>query len=174
MAKRTASEVWAALEDQAEDQAMDDEMEAVLAMTPEERRRELRSRGVDLEKVDAEAAAVAAAAVAAAAAEQAAARRKRRRLVLALPLAASLAAGAAVAVNFASSSLPVGAGAPVSTPMIRAEALRREARDACDGRDRRTCLDKLDQARALDPKGDATPEVQSLRHSAGDPASRVP
>jgi hypothetical protein len=54
-------------------------------------------------------------------------------------------------------------------PPVRAAALRQEAREACQERTWSTCLDKLNEARALDPSGDQPPDVQSLRRSAGDP-----
>jgi hypothetical protein len=51
MTKRTDKEVWQTLEGQA----VDDEIEAVLAMTPEQRRRELLAAGFDLADVHARA-----------------------------------------------------------------------------------------------------------------------
>jgi len=55
MATRSASELWAALEEVTIENEIDAEMDAVLAMTPEERRRELVEAGFDLEKVHAQA-----------------------------------------------------------------------------------------------------------------------
>ena len=162
--KRSASELWEALEDQA----MDDEMEAVLAMTPEERRRELREAGFDLERVDAQADALGAAP--APPAQVMVPRPKRLRVAVVLPLAAAVAAGAAVIVHVASSLAPVSAARPPA--IIRADALRQDARNACGAQVWRACLDKLNEAKALDPAGDEAPEVQALRRAAGDPAGR--
>jgi hypothetical protein len=55
MAKRTASERWAALEALTTEDEIDAEMEAVLAMTPEQRRKELETAGFDMKKVAADA-----------------------------------------------------------------------------------------------------------------------
>ncbi len=55
MATRSASELWAALEDMTLENEIDAEMDAVLAMTPEERRHELVDAGFDLEEVHAQA-----------------------------------------------------------------------------------------------------------------------
>lgn len=162
MSKRSASDLWAALEDQA----LDDEMEAVPAMTPEERRRELREAGFDLEKVHADADALFAEPARPAAVVVL---PRKRRLGVALLVAAALAAGVAVVVHSSTPDL-VGHGRD-DAPGLRAAGLRREARDACGARSWQTCLDKLNQARALDPDGDEAPEVQSLRRSAGDPAT---
>jgi hypothetical protein len=49
MPKRTPEETWAALQEQVADDLMDE----VLAMTPEEIRRELAAAGFDLSKSDA-------------------------------------------------------------------------------------------------------------------------
>jgi hypothetical protein len=169
--KRSASELWAALEDEA----MDDEMEAVLAMTPEERRRELREAGIDLERVHAQADALGAAPAPPAPAPLAPVtvlRPKRLRVAVVVPAAVALAAGLAVVVNLATSPAPVAAHRPPEPPAVRAEALRQAARDACQAQTWQTCLDKLNEAKALDPGGDESPEVQALRRSAGEPADR--
>ncbi len=160
MTKRTPNEVWAALEEGAQEA----EMEAVLAMSPEERRRELREAGFDLEKVHAQADALGAAP---APPEPAARVRPRRlRLAVVIPLAAALAAAVALVVKSALPPAPVAEGRPDSPSELRAAALRREARQACDARSWPTCLDKLNEARALDPSGDQAPEVQSWRSAA--------
>jgi hypothetical protein len=164
--KRSASELWEALEDQA----MDDEMEAVLAMTPEERRQELRAAGFDLERVNAHADALGAAPTPPA--QVTVPRPKRLRVAVVLPLAAAIASGAAVIVRVATSPVYVAAPRPADPAIVRAEALRQEAREACGAQSWQACLDKLNEARALDPGGDEAPEVQALRRAAGDPAGR--
>lgn len=50
------------------------------------------------------------------------------------------------------------------TPRDRAETLRADARDLSDHGQWKACLDRLDEARALDPAGDDDPDVQRLRH----------
>jgi hypothetical protein len=114
MSKRTYKEIWQTLEGQA----VDDEFEAVLAMTPEERRRELFAAGFDLADVRARADALGA------------------------------------------------AHPPSETPAVHAATLRREARDACDTQAWGACLEKLNEAQALDPEGDTAPDVQAMRRSA--------
>jgi hypothetical protein len=163
MTKRTDSELWDALEEDA----IDDEMEAVLAKTPEERRRDLREAGFDLEKVHAQADALVA--EPARPAKVVVLRPWRKRVAIALSTAAALAAGIGVMVQM-STPVIVGHGRP-DDPPVRAEALRRDARDACGARRWPICLDRLNQARALDPAGDEAPEIQALRRSAGDPAA---
>ena len=163
MTKLSDAELWDALDEAT----MDDEMEAVLAMSPEERRRELREAGVDLEKLHAQADALGAAP---ARPEPVAAPRPRRwRLAVGVPVAIALAACVALVVNSALGPTPVAAHRPADLPGVRAAALRQEAREACEARRWPTCLDKLNEARALDPSGDQAPDVQSLRRSAGDP-----
>jgi hypothetical protein len=164
MTKLTDSELWDALEEEA----VDDEMEAVLAKTPEERRRDLREAGFDLEKVHAQADALVAEPTRPA--KVIVLRPWRKRLAIALPTAAALAAGIALVVNLSTPEL-VGHGRPDDPPGVRAETLRRDARDACGARSWKICLDRLNEARALDPGGDQTPEIQALRRSAGDPAT---
>jgi hypothetical protein len=151
MTKLSAGELWAALDEAT----MDAEMERVLGLTPEERRRELREAGFDLEKVHAQADALG----------RTGRRPKRMRPAIAIPAAVALAAGVALAVNLASSPAPV-AHPRIEPPSTPAGALRQEAREACDARGWQACLDKLNEARAIDPGGDQTPEVQSLRQLA--------
>jgi len=92
MPRRTPEETLAAIEEQA----ADDEMEEVLAMTPEERRAELRAAGFDLAAGDAQADALRAAALGAPSAVTAI--RPRRAWRLTMLAAASLALLAALAV----------------------------------------------------------------------------
>ncbi len=54
------------------------------------------------------------------------------------------------------------------SPLDRARSLRAEAAKQCDERAWRECLKSLDDARALDPIGDGSPEVRALRGKAED------
>jgi hypothetical protein len=170
MAKRTDRQVWAALEEDA----LDAEMDAVLAMTPEERRRELKAAGFDLDKVHAQADAIGAELAPQAAAKpmqparMTIMRPKRRRMVIIVPVVIALAAGIAVVVSPYVTDQGVSAHRPDDTPIERARALREQARDDCDARRWEACLQKLDDARALDPQGDGAEDVQSTRRTAGD------
>ena len=57
----------------------------------------------------------------------------------------------------------------------RAEPVRRLALEKCAAADWKNCVDGLDEAKRLDPAGDARPEVQRARQAAGDPVkSPVP
>jgi RNA polymerase sigma factor (sigma-70 family) len=55
---------------------------------------------------------------------------------------------------------------PEPTPVERARALRAEAEQACQRSQWQPCLDRLDEARRLDPAGDSSPEVTGLRERA--------
>jgi hypothetical protein len=50
------------------------------------------------------------------------------------------------------------------SPAKRAAELRREALAACDAQRYRECQERLDDARALDPDGEQSPEVKARRH----------
>jgi hypothetical protein len=155
MTKRSATDLWDALNDAT----VDAELERVLAMTPEERRRELVATGVDLDQVRARADAVVASipGVPADASSPA----------VAHPPPVTLAPHRESRAT-ASVPAPVGPQPPTPTAASRAESLRRDAREACAKRSWQTCLDKLDEARTIDPAGDQVPAVQALRRSAGD------
>jgi DNA-directed RNA polymerase specialized sigma24 family protein len=60
------------------------------------------------------------------------------------------------------------------TPEERAAALRANAAHACGAAQWQECLDKLDQARELDPDGDQDPKVQELRARAHAGISPAP
>jgi hypothetical protein len=206
MTKRRATDLWDALDDAT----VDAELEKVLAMTPEERRRELVAGGLDLDQVRARADAVVAslsgaptvpplpavahspavaplptvaplpavahsppvALVPLRASRATRAPWKRLRPTVVVSLGVAAAAGFALVIATASAPSPrggpIGVPSPTSTPASRVESLRRDAREACSKRSWQTCLDKLDEARTLDPKGDEAPAVQALRRSAGD------
>jgi hypothetical protein len=169
MTKRSDTEVWKALEkltlETELDADFDAEMKAVLAMSPEERRRELLEAGFDLDKVHAQADALGAAPVqpgATPVAPVTALRPKRRPSFVIVPMAFALAAGVALVVESVLPPAPVARPHPELSPAVQAAALRKEARDACEARSWPVCLDKLNEARALDPDGDRAPEVQAL------------
>jgi hypothetical protein len=199
MTKRTAKEIWDALEEAT----LDAEMESVLAMTPEERERELEEAGFDLEKVRAESdaffetlqamptataeppTALAVEPAPAPAAESVSApvpappnvvpltpRTRWFRPAAVISAGLAFAASVGVVVQLASSPLPVGSPPPPRTPEQRALAIRRDATDECRREHWKDCLDGLDEARALDPKGDEVPEVQDLRKMAGERVGR--
>lgn len=56
--------------------------------------------------------------------------------------------------------------APAPEWAQHAMGLRRAARAACDARDGAKCRALLDEARAIDPRGDEAPDVQALRRLA--------
>lgn len=53
-------------------------------------------------------------------------------------------------------------------PEERARSLRRAALEECKNQRFRRCIDGLDRARALDPKGDETSDVREARRVAGE------
>ncbi|MBK6516459.1 MAG: sigma-70 family RNA polymerase sigma factor [Polyangiaceae bacterium] len=63
----------------------------------------------------------------------------------------------------APSPAPTGRVAP--SPLERAAELRREALRTCEA-EPKACIDKLDEAKRLDPAGDASREVQGARRAA--------
>jgi hypothetical protein len=62
---------------------------------------------------------------------------------------------------------------PSPTPLQRAVALRDTAFAACAAAEWKTCRDKLDEARRLDPAGDDAPAVVAARKAIDD-AWKVP
>jgi DNA-directed RNA polymerase specialized sigma24 family protein len=61
---------------------------------------------------------------------------------------------------------PVAPLPEAPTPLDRARALRAEAIAKCDATEWQACLDGLDEAKRLDPIGDAAPEVVDARSRA--------
>jgi hypothetical protein len=162
MAKRKASEVWTALEEED----VDAEIEAALAMTPEERRGELRAAGFDLDEVHARADALGAGP---AHSKPVARVRTLRRVLIIAPVALALAAGVAVVVRpYLAFDDRLTAPAPIDEQAARAAALRTKASDACGAHRWDECIEKLDEARALDPRGDNDREPQALRRMANE------
>jgi DNA-directed RNA polymerase specialized sigma24 family protein len=56
----------------------------------------------------------------------------------------------------------------------RAEPMRRLALEKCAGAEWKPCVDGLDEARRLDPAGDARPDVQQARDAAANALKREP
>ena len=56
----------------------------------------------------------------------------------------------------------------------RAEPMRRLALEKCAGGEWKPCVDGLDEARRLDPAGDARPDVQQARDAAANALKRAP
>jgi hypothetical protein len=172
MTKRTAKELWDALDEAT----LDAEMEDALA-SPEDPREALAKAGYDLAQVDAEADAFFAAlrptpatAPATAPAPAPAPTGKPalapRRLVRAVFTSVSLALAAGVGLVVWQGRPEIVGSPPPQTPQERANTLRVFAQDACEAHRWKPCLDYLDKARALDPAGDEAPAVQELRRTA--------
>jgi hypothetical protein len=167
----------------------------VLAMTPEERRRELETAGVDVEKMHAETAALLGRAPAAAAPPPPVRddQRKppiplpsRRRpgplLLLAAALAIAVAAAAAYRTYFgprvspsppeppasapAHTAHPPSSPSPSSDPALDIASLRREGVDACRVQRWQQCKERLDLADRYDPAGSRDPMVALARSQA--------
>jgi RNA polymerase sigma factor (sigma-70 family) len=54
------------------------------------------------------------------------------------------------------------------SPLERARVLRADALRACERKEWRSCLDRLDEARGLDPDGDRAPAIGAARQQAED------
>jgi hypothetical protein len=158
---RTPEETLAAIEDQA----ADDDMESVLAMSREERRAELARAGFDLAAGDAQARARHVAALAASNPVTPIRRRSPLRAVMlaaaGLAFAVAVVGGGAILLN---EGKHVAAPYPGPAPAALREAagLRRQAADACDAKKLPECIDRLERARVLDPDGDESPEARAI------------
>jgi hypothetical protein len=144
-----------------EDSEADDEIERVLAMTPEERRRELGAGGFDMASLHARADALYAEVHRA---EQdapsrmkvvplPAPRRRPARTVWAISLIA-----AAFVVAFVVMSVDAIVGKSPEPTRLRSAAYA-----ACDARRWGECKEKLDQARDIDREGESDPRVVAAR-----------
>ena len=162
MTKRTATELWDALDDAT----IDAEIESALAKTPEEHRRDLVAAGFNLDEVNAKADALFASLQPAA--PVSAARPWRPRPAVVVPIALALAAAVALVVEAERPPAPVASPPPPETSAERAVSLRREAGEACGQQKWQACLEDLDEARALDAAGDQAPEIQALRRAAAE------
>lgn len=132
---------------------------------------------------------LAVAAVAQAAVRRAAERHRRRRPVplvawLAAAATATVVGGALYAALHRTPGPTIGpvppeptspAPLPSAVPdLVAAIELRRLAAAACDAQQWSACLTHLDEARAVDPDGDATPSVKTLRDRAIQQLDRKP
>jgi hypothetical protein len=189
--KRTAAEVWQALETMELDDAAEREMDRVAAMTPEEVRRELAEAGFDPEESRARGVELARAFAQQQAAPvvPAPARRRPSRRAVALLLAAAFGLLAVVmwrraenwiAHNRDRSAPDIGPDTPspewIAHEKARARAieLRRGAQADCTSAHWEACLKGLDEARDLDPAGEADPTVVDERRTASDALSTPP
>ncbi len=157
MSKRSPEDILSDIEDSE----ADDEIERVLAMTPEERRRELGAGGFDMASLHARADALYAQVHRA---EQdaplrvnvvplPAPRRRTARTVWAISLIA-----AAIGVAFVIMSMDAVVGKAPDPSRLRSAAYA-----ACDAYRWSECEEKLDQARAVDPGGESDPRVVAAR-----------
>jgi hypothetical protein len=153
MPRRTPEETLAAIEARADD----DEMESVLAMTPEERRAELRAAGFDLAAGNAKADALRAATLAASG-PVTPIRRWRPRNVAMLAAAAFALFGVFIVVN----NRDPNAMAIPPREVLEAADLRDQAADACRAKKLSECVDLLERARVLYPAGDKSEDAQAI------------
>ena len=135
------------------------EYEMTLRMTDDQIRDNLRARGHDLRVLEAEADIL----------WNMFRPRKTRAGVIAGGVAIATAAATTVvtallpATTAVAPLMAVAASAPSATP---ADALRADALNACDRHAWKTCLAKLDQAKAIDPAGEKVDWVAELRERA--------
>jgi hypothetical protein len=176
------------------DAVVDAEMDRVLALSPEARRRELEAEGIDVDELHAMTAAVIEGkplralavpmpppgpldAAPGRAGRVPSRRRRAAYLLVAAVLVTLAAAAAAVALR------PDGSNAPKSPPLPPATSavpepppsrapgpdiamLRRDAVDACHQTRWQACLAGLDLARRYDPAGESDPVVALARRQA--------
>ncbi len=196
MPKRTPEEILESIEEAT----IDDEIERVLAMSPEEKQRELEAAGYDMAELDAQADALYARMQGGAAKQAPAADhdgeeapRSASAWVTGAPpppvkraavgrwttlLAAALTLAVVGGLFYAkdvidrrdarrNEATPDAGGTMTSARQIRAHAL-----DACNRGSWQECLDGLGAARAMDPAGDADPQVQAAWEAARRGAAR--
>jgi hypothetical protein len=148
--KRTPEDILSSIEDPP----IDEEIERVLAMTPEERRAELAAAGIDIKELHAQADAL---------------RAKPLRPRAPRWRTAALLAAAAVAVAGIGGAIHALVGGTIRQPPAAgfhdaaAATVREQGLAACGDHRWQECLDDLDRARDLDPAGDAAPQVQQAR-----------
>jgi hypothetical protein len=151
--KRTAAEVWRALEKVTADA----DLERIDALSDDDLDRELRAAGVD----PAEAAKVGPEGLARTPQQ----RPKPRRPVRWVAWVTAGAVVALIAIALVREQPIVGAGRPAPTPKEQAAQLRGDAFRACDQGLWSACEDDLNAARALDPGGETDPRVLAARQS---------
>jgi len=187
----TPEQIWKELESEALDE---EELERAASMTPEQAAEALAARGVNPEVVKDHARALREQMERNIAARQAAreeaararvrelrAQQPRRRPVVVWLAAATVATAVGGGLLYARlwhahpdvpppppapSTAPSAPPPPSPSPLIAAADLRRQAFDACTARRWSECLSRFDQARELDPAGDADPQVQAARGEA--------
>jgi hypothetical protein len=166
MPKPTPEDVLKAIEEPDPEE----EMERVLAMTPEQRRKELEAAGVDMAELHAKADAFHERLVQAATTTETAEpvrtrslppKPVRRSYVSLAAAAAVVAIAGGVAYTMATQS-PV----PLAPERQTASELRQRAFEACSREQWKECLAGLDEAKKLDPAGDEGAAVQAARRRA--------
>jgi len=91
---------------------------------------------------------------------------QRPRTAIALLIAATSAAAGGAVVYATMTPAGVGAPAPDDVALAKAAEWRTKAGAACDAKDWAKCLAALDEARALDPAGDAAAVLKERRERA--------
>jgi hypothetical protein len=170
MVKRSADQVLDAIDAWEEDDAIDAEMERVLASTPEQREAELRAAGLDVEAERAKAAESREKAFAPGAAPAAGAalapivplRPAPRRRVLRMAVLLAAVLGLFLVVV----RLPKQPPDTSPPPAHRAQELRNQAFADCDAQRWDQCLRELNAARELDPAGEQDARVRQYRERA--------
>jgi hypothetical protein len=185
MTKLTDKELWDALDEAT----AASELEDSLKKTPEEHVDSLKAAGFDIDKVHADAdaffakleashpAAPSESAPAPASAPNVVAltpRAKRPRPAVTAVVIVALAASVALIVYASRPDPKVTAPAPEVTQAQRVEHVRVGAQVACAQEHWKVCLDRLDEAREMDPNGDGAPDVQALRKLATERLSHSP
>jgi hypothetical protein len=193
MAKRSPEQVLAAIDAWDEEDAIDAEMERVLAMAPEERESELSAAGVDVEAERAKARAWRERAAGGELPAVAEAPQPRKDAMAASPsvaqppkvappigsarrsrgwwwsrggMVAAAALAAAGILILTKQDDTVSRGDPDNGQqhaLDRAEALRQKAYATCDRKAWAECRALLDEAKALDPAGESNQRVTSNR-----------
>jgi len=182
--KPTATETMRALETMSEDDEAEREMHRILALSPEQVDRELAEAGIDPAESRARGAAIARKAAALAAEGKAQPPRRLFSRTTSLVLAAALAAlfTWTAGPTIARWVHPHEIGQDNPSPewlaqehaRVQALALRTSARADCAASRWASCLKNLDDARTLDPTGDADPAVQADRRAATEALAAPP
>jgi hypothetical protein len=168
--KLAPHEAWDALEKMA----LHDEAKRVAALSDEELDRELGAEGIDAHALRARGEALAAkleakrtAAMPKLDRKAPSGRRKRWVTLLAAATLSAVAAAVAIptAVMIARGELWPNDASVSSSDRENAALLRRDALHACDEKQWLECRHGLDAAKALDPKGDESPDVQEARRA---------